>query len=365
MSDERIPEGFVFLARKIRKSSLWRCLKATHRIVLIELLLQAQFKDGEVVRNGEILFLKRGQIATSYQNLVDDIADKDISLKVVRNAIEKLIKHDFLAKDEAKSRAKKGLLLTVVNYDLYQTADNYSGKAADKSESENEVRTNHEESKSSFSGKATGKANNEQNPFITGVNRTTYKNEGKEKGITRAEQGQSEGKAGAINKNVKNLKKEKNDYQVEEDKRIVNLNEVFRFSFNYEPTPAQIELLGTYIDQDGMEEELVIWVLREVGQRGKDFAYAKGWLNRSVSSKILTLSEAIKANEEHERKKQQFQATRRPTYGKQSAPSVNVPDWLKPDAPQIKTNSQQEEKNAKWLDSLLNNKVTEEKKCGL
>jgi DNA replication protein DnaD len=310
MSDERIPEGFVFLARKIRKSSLWRCLKATHRIVLIELLLQAQFKDVEVVRNGEILFLKRGQIATSYQNLVDDIADKDISVKVVRNAIEKLVKHDFLAKDEAKSRAKKGLLLTVVNYDLYQTADNYTGKAM-----------------------------------------------GKEKGIIWAKRGQSEGKAGAINKNVKNLKNEKNDYQVEEDNQIMSLNEAFRFSFNYEPTPAQIELLGTYIDQDGMEEELVIWILKEVGQRGKDFAYAKGWLNRSVSSKILTLSDAKKANEEHERKKQLSFASSNIKPFRQQDKNRLAPDWLKPN--QLDKNNlvlQSEEENAKWLEELLRKK---------
>jgi hypothetical protein len=149
-----IPEGFIILARKIRKSSLWQSLKATHRIVMIELLLQAQFKDGEVVRNGEILHLKRGQVATSYQQLVDDISDKDIKVKVVRNAIEKLVKHDFLAKDEAKAKAKKGLLLTVVNYGVYQDSDNYKGK-----------------------------------------------DKGKVKGIKGAKQGQSKGKAGAINKN--------------------------------------------------------------------------------------------------------------------------------------------------------------------
>mgnify|MGYP001255359665 FL=1 len=79
---EMIPEGYVLLARKIRKSPLWKSLKATHKVVMIELILQAQFRDGEVVRNGEIIHLKRGQIATSYQQLVDDIGDKDITVKV-------------------------------------------------------------------------------------------------------------------------------------------------------------------------------------------------------------------------------------------------------------------------------------------
>jgi hypothetical protein len=119
----------VLLARKIKNSPLWISLKPTHRLVLIELILQAQFQDGEVVRNGEIIFLRRGQVATSYQGLVNDIKSPEVTVKVVRSAINKLIKYNFLAKDEAVARAKKGLLLTLVNYDFYQSPDNYKGKA--------------------------------------------------------------------------------------------------------------------------------------------------------------------------------------------------------------------------------------------
>ncbi|WP_191560429.1 hypothetical protein [Metabacillus idriensis] len=124
---EYIHGGYIVLARKIRKSPLWLSLKATHRVVLIEIILQAQFQDAEAARNGEIIFLKRGQLATSYRKLVDDIGDKSITDKVVRTAIDKMISAGFLAKDKAKSRAKKGLLLTVINYDLYQSPENYKG----------------------------------------------------------------------------------------------------------------------------------------------------------------------------------------------------------------------------------------------
>ena len=164
MDERYIEQGFILLARKLRHSPLWKSLKATHRVVMIELLLQAQFKDGEVAVGGEIIHLKRGQIATSYQQIVNDIGDKDITVKVVRNAINKLVKHNFLAKDEAKARAKKGLLLTVVNYDVYQNPTNYMGKEKDKDTD----------------------------------------NEG-------AKQGQSEGKEWAINKNDNNDKNLKND----------------------------------------------------------------------------------------------------------------------------------------------------------
>lgn len=171
-----IPEGYVLLARKIRGSPLWKSLKATQRVVLIELLLQAQHQDSKVVRNGEIIFLKRGQIATSYQQLVDDIAEKTITLKVVRNTINKLIKNNFLAKDEEKSRAKKGLLLTIVNYCVYQDPQNYVVREYGKEmvsswAKEGQVKGNN--------GAINNNVNNENIPYneiIHFLNQTTNKN---------------------------------------------------------------------------------------------------------------------------------------------------------------------------------------------
>lgn len=164
MHSEIIPDGYILLARKIRKSTLWKSLKATHKVVMIELLLQAQFKDCDVIRNGEIIHLKRGQIATSYQQLVDDIGDKEITVKVVRNAINKLVNHGFLAKDEAKARAKKGLLITIINYDTYQNPDNYKGKDGGKDMGNEGAKQGQSE------GKARAINNNDNNVFNNDLN---------------------------------------------------------------------------------------------------------------------------------------------------------------------------------------------------
>lgn len=83
----------------------------------------------------------------------------------------------------------------------------------------------------------------------------------------------------------------------------LTLYQSFLNNFGYEPTPTQIHLLGSYIDQDNLEEELVIWALRETGERGKPFEYARSTLNRLSSSKIKTVEAAEKAKEEHNRKK--------------------------------------------------------------
>jgi hypothetical protein len=222
---EHIPNGYVVIARKIRKSPLWLSLKATHRLVMIELLLQAQFQDGQVVRNGEILDLKRGQLATSYQQIVDDISDKDVTVKVVRNAINKLVSHDFLAKDEAKIRAKKGLLITIANYGFYQDADNYKGKE-----------------------------------------------EGKDKGSKRAKQGQSQGKARAISNNVNNSNNSnnvKNKYLecvFLTDDQYGKLIEKFG---NQERVNQAIEILNNYIQAKEPKYKshyhvLIGWVFEKV-----------------------------------------------------------------------------------------------------
>ncbi|WP_432693984.1 hypothetical protein ACRBU7_14380 [Priestia aryabhattai] len=135
----------MLLARRIKNSPLWISLKPTHRLVLIELILQAQFQDSHVVRNEEIIFLKRGQVATSYQKLVNDINSSEVTVKVVRSAINKLIKYNFLTKDEAIARAKKGLLLTLVNYEFYQNPENYKGKAKGRDKDILEAKKRHYE----------------------------------------------------------------------------------------------------------------------------------------------------------------------------------------------------------------------------
>jgi DNA replication protein DnaD len=149
----------------------------------------------------------------------------------------------------------------------------------------------------------------------------------------------------------KELKKEE-----EEGHHLPNLYETFRSCFNYEPSPVQMNLLGSYIDQDGMEEELVQWILKEVGERGKDLAYAKAWLNRSVSEKIFTLGDAIKANEEFERKKQQSMANNVWPFRNNNIPVKTVPDYLRPDVPVVNIDVQQEKENAQWLEQLLKGK---------
>jgi DnaD/phage-associated family protein len=104
-----------------------------------------------------------------------------------------------------------------------------------------------------------------------------------------------------LNKLNKTKLNETDKEEVED--RPMTMYQSFVNNFGYEPTPTQIHLLGSYIDQDNMQEELIIWALRETGERGKPFEYARSTLNRLSSSKIKTVTGAEKAKEEHNRKK--------------------------------------------------------------
>lgn len=61
-----------------------------HRIVMIEVLLQAQHKSQFVSRNGERIWLERGQAATSYQKKLKTLIFLRLHQKF-RGAVEKLV----------------------------------------------------------------------------------------------------------------------------------------------------------------------------------------------------------------------------------------------------------------------------------
>jgi DNA replication protein DnaD len=284
-------QGWIKLHRKIQEHWIYQeDRKFSKYEAWLDLIMLANHKQTTVILGNELVKTQSGQVITSEVKLMKKWNWGKTKLRTFLGLLES----DGMI---VKKTDRKKTIITICNYRVYHD-----------SETENKPHSDHEQT-----------ASKPQSDTI---------------------------------KNVKNVKNEKKK-EVVVRKGQSNLYESFMHNFNYEPSPAQMDLLGSYIDQDGMQEDLVKWILNQTGSSGKEFAYAKGWLNKSVSKGILTLKDALQANEEHERKKQHSQATKRPTYGKQSAPNVNVPDWLKPDAPQVNINSQQEEENAKWLDSLL------------
>lgn len=76
------------------------------------------------------------------------------------------------------------------------------------------------------------------------------------------------------------------------NKRNNNLYHTFITQFKREPTPFQLQQIDTFVDQDGLEEELVCYAMKLSGDREKPFKYAVGIMNQWVSKRIRSLEDA-------------------------------------------------------------------------
>ncbi len=106
---QRYREGAVLLHRKLVE---WQWYQdANIKAVFLHLLLLANWKD----QLWKTTWIRRGQRLTSYGKLA---AELGLTLKQVRRAVEKLRSSGELI----TSRAANGLLVSIVNYEIYQSA---------------------------------------------------------------------------------------------------------------------------------------------------------------------------------------------------------------------------------------------------
>ena len=117
-----ISNGFILLARSLLTSQLMEKPPLYAKIWLF-LLLKAQFKDGRS--------LKRGQVLTSLQGLMEAGSFKIgfrreyPTKKQVRDVLEWFREQGMIR----TRKTTRGLVITIVNYDLYQDPDNYARKS--------------------------------------------------------------------------------------------------------------------------------------------------------------------------------------------------------------------------------------------
>ncbi|MFC7371957.1 DnaD domain protein [Fictibacillus iocasae] len=132
------------------------------------------------------------------------------------------------------------------------------------------------------------------------------------------------------------------------------LLKAFVASFHDQPSPAQIQLLASYMEQNGMSEDLVIWALNDTRQRGKPFEYVRSMLNRMAEKNICTVEAAITARKEYKARMQQQTKTGniRPFHKNRSGSPV--PDWVGDPQQSLQTfQPTDEQENRHWLEGLL------------
>lgn len=120
MSQELIQGGYILLSRRILKSGIME-KPPLYLKLWTWMLMQASFKD-----HGD---LKRGQFFTSLERMRDAMAYKVgcCTRRPTKKEIRCVI--DFLSKGTAivTTKVTHGMIITILNYDYYQDANNYEG----------------------------------------------------------------------------------------------------------------------------------------------------------------------------------------------------------------------------------------------
>jgi hypothetical protein len=122
-----IPGGYYLKARKTKESAISKAPPHV-REIWDYFMSEAFYKDGK--------HLKRGQLLKSYQDIIDDLAWyvgwRKCSYK--KDHCETAMKWLKKATMITAKKTTRGLIITICNYDEYQTPENY--------ENHNEINTN-------------------------------------------------------------------------------------------------------------------------------------------------------------------------------------------------------------------------------
>lgn len=99
--------------------------------------------------------------------------------------------------------------------------------------------------------------------------------------------------------------------------RQTNFFNQYMLCFNGQPNPIQIEEINSFIDKDGLTEELVCLAFQKAAETGAKYPYARAILNSWAQKGIKTITDAKKEQEERLKKQTNNKKRVEP-----------VPDWL-------------------------------------
>lgn len=111
-------EGWFKFHRCLFKKAIWQSSTPEQKVILITLLGMANHEGKEWEWKGKQFKANAGQFVTSLDSIVKKCG-KGISKQNVRSAIDKFKKYEFLTQEVTKT----GRLITIVNWELYQSKD--------------------------------------------------------------------------------------------------------------------------------------------------------------------------------------------------------------------------------------------------
>lgn len=108
--------GFLQLHRELMEKPIWTGSTPEQKVVLITLLMMANFKEKQWEWEGKKFVAKPGQFVTSLDKIVEKCG-KGITTQNVRSSLVRFEKLEFLTNESTKT----GRLVTIVNWHLYQS----------------------------------------------------------------------------------------------------------------------------------------------------------------------------------------------------------------------------------------------------
>lgn len=112
------PVGYIKLHRELASKPIWFKSTSEQKVILITLLMMANYKPNQWEWNCQKFDIKPGQFVTSLNSIVEECGG-GISIQNVRSALVRFEKLDFLTNESTK----QGRFITIRNWDLYQSDD--------------------------------------------------------------------------------------------------------------------------------------------------------------------------------------------------------------------------------------------------
>ncbi len=137
-------EGFVKIYRTLLDDALWQICSPEQKVIMITLLLKANYQTKEWGWNGNKFKVEPGELITSLESIKKDCGKK-ISLQNIRSALAKFKKYGFLTEEVTKVNRK----ISILNWEKYQTTNMETNKEVTKrsQRGNKEVTTNKKDKK--------------------------------------------------------------------------------------------------------------------------------------------------------------------------------------------------------------------------
>lgn len=130
-------DGWIKLHRQLLEKPIWKQSTPEQKVILITLLCMANHEPNEWEWECKKFVVRKGQFVTSLESIANE-SGKGITRQNVRTALKRFEKLEFLTNESTKT----GRLITIVNWEIYQSYNEESNKETNKDLTNTQQRPN-------------------------------------------------------------------------------------------------------------------------------------------------------------------------------------------------------------------------------